>query len=509
MSSTPRRSFTTTIDLTTRAQESARAERVKEEMESLSTSIASLTKGDLPEALQTAVSRMGWDELTPVQQRAVPVLLERKDVIAQSRTGSGKTGAFLLPLFERIDTTKPYPQALIMAPTRELSGQIDAAFQALAGKDASLKSALIYGGVAFGPQLEALENGAQVVIGTPGRILDHLKRKTLDLSGLDLLVLDEADEMLSMGFYPDMREIRRFIPKTAQGAMFSATVPGSVRSLADEYLNDPVFMSLSVGQQTVDTIEHYHYRMDSPMDKDRSLIRLIEWENPESAIIFVNRKRDVEYLAQFLVNYGHDAAQLTGDLNQQHREAVMARLRRGELRFLVATDVAARGIDISDLSHVFMYDVPQDAEYYVHRSGRTARAGKAGTVMVLATFEEERALQAMALRYGIQLQAMQIPTDEELGARVRERLTVRLEAESRSQTRMAGERQTILFPLVQQLAEERPELIAMMLDGINQRLHHAKSGPSHEQKHVDEAPDQRSERSESAGRAKRSKKSRG
>ncbi len=403
----------------------------------------------------------------PVQATAIPYLLERRDLIVQSKTGSGKTGAFLLPLFELVDPERHQPQVLILTPTRELSRQIHEEFERMqqAPDVPLIKAALIYGGVRYAPQFKSLEQGAQVVIGTPGRILDHLERKSLSLQGLSILVMDEADEMLSMGFYPAMQQLRRYLPRERTSYMFSATIPYKVRTLADEFLRDPGFLSLSVNQVSVDAITH-QYSVVEPMEKDRVLVRLIEMENPDSAIIFANTKRDVEYLTKFLRNYGYDADEISGDLSQKSREQVMDRIRRGALRFLVATDVAARGIDISDLSHVFMHDVPQDPEYYVHRSGRTARAGKTGTAIVLCTLAEERTLKSIARKYDIELVKRPVPEDSDVEERVAERMTVLLESKFRSLSNLERERLRRFVPLAKDLASEEPELLAALLDKL-------------------------------------------
>ena len=429
----------------------------------------------LPPSLQAAARAAGWSSLMPVQERAIPYLLERRDLIVQSKTGSGKTGAFLLPLFEMIDPERREPQVLILTPTRELSRQIHEEFERMQQSPdvPVIRTALIYGGVRYAPQFKALEEGAQVVIGTPGRILDHLEKKSLSIGNLSVLVLDEADEMLSMGFFPAMQQLKRYLPRERTSYMFSATIPHKVRMLADDFLRDPGFLSLSVNHVSVDALTHRYYVVE-PMDKDRILARLIEMENPDSAIIFANTKRDVEYLSTFLRNYGYDAGEISGDLSQGSREKVMDRIRRGALRFLVATDVAARGIDISDLSHVFMHDVPQDPEYYVHRSGRTARAGKTGTAVVLCTLPEERTLKSIARRYGIELERRPVPEDVDVERRVAERTTVLLESRFRTLSNLERERLRRFVPLAKDLAAEEPEIIAALLDELYQAQLHAR-----------------------------------
>jgi ATP-dependent RNA helicase DeaD len=424
--------------------------------------------------MRAALDATGWRGLMPVQEKTIPYMLARRDLIVQSQTGSGKTGAFLLPLFELLDPTRKAVQALILTPTRELARQIFEEYERMSrgfSAEHVLRAVSVYGGVGYGPQNSALHEGAQVVIGTPGRILDHLDRRTFNLQALQVLVLDEADEMLSMGFYPAMRTLKRYLHPQRQSYMFSATIPPKVRSLANEFLHEPGFLSLSAGQVGVDTIEHRYFVVDAMM-KDRALVRLIEMENPDSAIIFANTKRDVEYVAHFLKNYGYDADEISGDLSQKDREAVMDRIRKGSLRFLVATDVAARGIDISDLSHVIMYDVPQDPEYYIHRSGRTARAGKTGTALVLAAGGDEYALKAIARQFEVPLEKHPIPAQEEVEARVSERMTVVLEDRLREITNLQRERLGRFVPLVQELAREEPELLALLVDELYHRLLH-------------------------------------
>ncbi len=466
--------YTQVIDLTRRAQRERSRERDVESMKEDEARPA-VTLEDLPDAVQAALSAAGWESLMAVQQKVIPYLLEGRDLIVQSRTGSGKTGAFLLPLFELLDASRDVTQALIMTPTRELAKQINNEFERMklaTPETNELRSVLVYGGVKYGPQIKGLKGGAHVVIGTPGRILDHLSKGNADLKQLQYLIFDEADEMLSMGFYPDMQELRRYLPKKRQTYMFSATIPPKVRSLSRDFLSDPQFISLSAGQERIETLE-YRYYVTDPMEKDRVLVRLFELENPESAIVFVNTKREVEYLTKFLQNYGYNADAISGDLSQQAREKALERTHSGETRFLIATDVAARGIDISDLSHVFMYDVPQDPEYLVHRSGRTARAGKVGVAIVLATFEDETDLLRAATRYGISVEKRPLPTPEDVSNRVSERLTVILENRLRERSNIERERAQQFVPLVQDLAREEPELLAMFIDEIREKDLHA------------------------------------
>lgn len=461
--------FKKTFDLTTRGQAASRqptAEAIDMSPDAV------LAIESLPEKVQAGVRAMGWPGLMPVQVHAIPPMLEKRDLIVQSRTGSGKTGAFLLPMLEHLDPDIKATQALVLSPTRELAKQIYGEFDRMntaRSEGEQLRGVAVYGGVGYGPQIDAFKKGAQMVVGTPGRILDHLEHGALRLEHLRFLILDEADEMLSMGFYPAMRQLKRYLPKERASYMFSATMPSKVQRIGEEFLTDPAFLAIGGADVQVELMTHRYYRCD-PMEKDRVLVRLIEMENPEAAIIFANTKREVEYLATMLRNFGYDAAGLSSDLSQADREKVMGRLRTSSLRLLVATDVAARGIDVSDLSHVFQYDVPKDREYYVHRAGRTARAGKAGVAITLATPQEEPILIEIGGRYDIFLEKRDAPTDSEVSARVGERVTVLLEGELRERTRLERERAARFEPLVRQLVEDgEPELLALLLDRVYQK----------------------------------------
>ena len=381
---------------------------------------------DMPETIQAAAREMGWTKLMPVQEAASPYLAAGRDMIVQSRTGSGKTGAFLIPLLMRIDPEQNYPQGLILVPTRELALQVYGEFEQLSA-NLDLRGALVYGGVGYGKQLDSLKNGAQVVIGTPGRVLDHIGRRSMNLNKLSTLIFDEADEMLSMGFYPDMKELRRYIPRERTTWMFSATMPYKVQMLAEEFMQKPQFLSLSAGHETIDTMEHRLYEAPT-MEKDPVLIRLIEMERPDSAIIFCNMKSEVEYVANVLKGGGYNAEMISGDLKQSQREKVMQGIRDNSYRFLVATDVAARGIDISDLSHVFLYDIPMDPELYVHRAGRTARAGNTGVaISLVGNMSDRTTLKKIGRKYGIDFVELPTPTEEQVADRIGERLTIHLE----------------------------------------------------------------------------------
>ncbi len=420
---------------------------------------------DLPAKMQAAIGRAGWTELTPVQARGIPYMQASRDLMVQARTGSGKTGAFVLPILERVNPNKPSCQALVLVPTRELAQQVTKEAQMLAG-DSGLRTVAVYGGTSYKPQLDAFEKGAHLVVGTPGRVLDHLYKRNLSLKNLEILIFDEADRMMSMGFYPDMVRIQEFLPERAINAyMFSATIPTQVRSLANRFLTDPGFLSLSRDTIHVEDTEHLYY-MVPRMDKDRSLLRIIEKDNPHQTIIFCNTKDRVYYVTQILQRSGYNADQLSSDLSQNVREKVLQRVRDGKLRFLVATDVAARGIDIPELSHVIQYEPPDDLEAYIHRAGRTGRAGATGRAIMLVTINEKRQLTRIEARYNIGFEERTLPMEEEVESLVAQRLIGQLEARLRDRDKLKTERMQRFKPLAEELAKDEDglALLTMLLD---------------------------------------------
>lgn len=433
-----------------------------------------VTLEQLPESLRKAAERVGWQTLMPVQARTIPYLIARRNMMIQARTGSGKTGAFLLPMLERLDANQAECQALVLVPTRELARQVWQEAVNLCGEK-GLRSVAVYGGVGYKPQMDALRKGAHIVIGTPGRVLDHLLKRTLQLNHLKMLVFDEADRMLSMGFYPDMKKMQTHLPKRKiHTCMFSATFPMFVMRTASEFMQEPEFLSLSSTQVHVTDTEHVVYTVPA-MDRDRCLVRLIEIENPASALIFCNMKDTVHYVSVVLQRFGYDADELTANLSQQERERVLLRMRQGKLRLLVATDVAARGLDIPELSHVFQYEAPEDPESYIHRAGRTGRAGAAGVAISLVDPIERVNLDRIARRYGIDLQEREMPTDADVEAVVTERLTTLLEARLRERDKLQTERSMRFVPLARTLIENEDEsaIIAMLLDDYYQKMLHA------------------------------------
>ena len=425
---------------------------------------------DLPQLLQTACAKAGWNSLMPVQSRALPYLLEGRDLMVQSRTGSGKTGTYLLPLMARLNPAMPAVQALILVPTRELAVQVEQEAKTLF-KGSGFTVAAVYGGVGYGKQMDALRQGVSVVVGTPGRVLDHLLRRTLNLDHISALIFDEADRMLSIGFYPDMKEIQRYLPETSIHAMlFSATYPPHVLKLAGEFLTDPQMLSLSTTQIHVAEVQHLYCECKS-MEKDRTLIKILEVENPASAIIFCNTKATVHFVTAVLQGFGFNADELSADLSQSRREDVLSRLRKGTIRFLVATDVAARGIDIPELSHVFLYEPPDDRESYIHRAGRTGRAGAAGVVISLVDIMDKMELQRIAKYFKVPLTQHMAPTDEEVAHAVGMRVTALLEARFRQLNGLERERMKRFEPLVQSIAEdpEQRHLLTLLLDDCYQK----------------------------------------
>ncbi len=353
----------------------------------------------LSEPLRRALVDVGYTTPTDVQTATFDLIAAGRDVIIQSKTGSGKTAAFAVPLLDRIVRPEPRVQVLTLCPTRELALQVAGEFARL-GKHTGLATSAVYGGASIGKQIDELAAGAQVVVGTPGRVLDHLRRRTFDPSGLRVFVLDEADEMLSMGFAEELHAIMEMLPKKRQGLLFSATMPESVQRIARRHLTDPEFISLSTDQVSPTEVEHYVYFVGLG-NRTRELARIVEIERPDAAIVFCNTKEETERAAGEMQKLGFAADWLNGDLAQNDRERVMASLREGRIKYLVATDVAARGIDVTGISHVFNYGFPESPEQYVHRTGRTGRAGRKGVAISLITPRDVGNLYFLRLTYAI------------------------------------------------------------------------------------------------------------
>lgn len=339
------------------------------------------------ENILRAVTEMGFEVMTPIQEQAIPVLLEGKDVIGQAQTGTGKTAAFAIPMIERIDENVRRPQGIILCPTRELAMQAAEEIRRLAKYMCGIKVLPVYGGQDIRRQIRALSQGVQIIVGTPGRVMDHLRRHTIKTDEIKMIVLDEADEMLDMGFREDIETVLEDMPEEHQMALFSATMPQAILDIAGTYQKDAVFVKVTPKEVTVSSIKQAYYRV-AKKDKMEAMCRLLDYYQPVRSLVFCNTKRMVDEMTGILKDRGYDAEGLHGDLSQNQHDTVMNLFRNGRCGILVATDVAARGIDVSGVDAVFNYDIPDDIEYYVHRIGRTGRAGKAGRSFTLISGRE-------------------------------------------------------------------------------------------------------------------------
>jgi ATP-dependent RNA helicase DeaD len=346
-----------------------------------------LSKYSISEKVSNAIADMGFTVATAIQDQAIPHILEGKDIIGQAQTGTGKTAAFAIPMLERIDVNDRRTQALVLCPTRELAIQITQEFIKLSKYMPELEPLAVYGGQHIEIQLRALKRYPQIVIGTPGRIIDHIKRKTLNLSNVKIVALDEADEMLDMGFRDDIKQILDMCPQPRQTLLFSATMPRPIVELSKQYLTDPVHIKTQEKTMTVALIDQVYFEVKE-RNKIEAISRLIDLHQPKLGLVFCRTKLRVDDVAKSLNALGYKVQGLHGDLRQTQRDNIMGQFRRGEVQILVATDVAARGLDVDDIEIVFNYDIPQDAEYYTHRIGRTARAGKEGKAFTFVSGRE-------------------------------------------------------------------------------------------------------------------------
>ena len=365
----------------------------------------------LSEPVMQAVTAIGYETPSPIQAATIPAMLEGRDVLGQAQTGTGKTAAFALPVLSNIDLQQIKPQALILAPTRELAIQVAEAFQSYSSKIPGFRVLPVYGGQPYGQQLSALRRGVHIVVGTPGRVIDHLDRSTLDLSELKTLVLDEADEMLRMGFIDDVEAVLKKLPEQRQVALFSATMPPQIRRIAQTYLQNPVEVTIAAKTTTSANIRQRYWWV-SGMHKLDALTRILEVEPFDAMIIFARTKAGTEELASKLQARGLAAAAINGDMQQAQRERTIAMLKEGKLDILVATDVAARGLDVERISHVLNYDIPYDTESYVHRIGRTGRAGRSGEAILFATPREKGMLRQIERATRQPIEEMQLPSVE-------------------------------------------------------------------------------------------------
>jgi ATP-dependent RNA helicase DeaD len=367
----------------------------------------------LPGALMQALESVGYETPSAIQAMTIPHLLEGRDLLGQAQTGTGKTAAFALPLLARLDLKKKAPQVLVLAPTRELAIQVAEAFQRYASHLKGFHVLPIYGGQDYRAQFRGLERGPQVIVGTPGRVMDHMKRGTLKLDTLSALVLDEADEMLRMGFIDDVEWVLEQTPDSRQLALFSATMPEAIKRISRNYLKDPAEVIIKVKQTTAETIRQRVW-MVSGLHKLDALTRILEVEEFDGMIIFVRTRIATAELAEKLNARGYAAAPLNGDIAQAQREKTVASLKSGRLDILVATDVAARGLDVERISHVLNYDIPYDVEAYVHRIGRTGRAGREGDAVLFAANRERRLLRAIEKSTGKNIEKMELPSAEDV-----------------------------------------------------------------------------------------------
>jgi len=354
--------------------------------------MTSFSELNLPDSLLQALQQVGYESPSPIQAATIPHLLQGRDVLGQAQTGTGKTASFALPVLARLQLNQRSPQALVLAPTRELAIQVAEAFQTYARFMPGFHVLPIYGGQSYGPQLGALKRGVHIVVGTPGRIIDHLEKGSLDLSQINTLVLDEADEMLRMGFIDDVERILQETPASRQTALFSATMPAPIKRIAQTYLRDPAEVTIAAKTSTAENIRQ-RYWLVSGLHKLDALTRILEAESFDGMIIFSRTKQGTEELAEKLDARGFSAAAINGDMNQQQRERTIQQLKEGKIDILVATDVAARGLDVERISHVINYDVPYDPESYTHRIGRTGRAGRSGEAILFITPREKNLLR--------------------------------------------------------------------------------------------------------------------
>ncbi|MBD5548542.1 MAG: DEAD/DEAH box helicase [Lachnospiraceae bacterium] len=359
---------------------------LEERKEEIENKLRYRDSGIHPDILK-AVEEMGFETMTPIQEKAIPVLLEGKDIIGQAQTGTGKTAAFAIPMIQSVDSQLKKPQGIILCPTRELAMQAAEEIRKLTKYMNGIKVLPVYGGQDIGRQIRALSQGVQIIVGTPGRVMDHLRRHTIKTAYIKMIVLDEADEMLNMGFREDIETVLKDMPEQHQMALFSATMPQAILDITGTYQKNAVYIKVTPKEITVSAIKQAYYRV-AKKDKAEALIRLIDYYQPARSLVFCNTKRMVDEIAGKLKERGYEAEGLHGDLSQNQRDTVMNLFRNGRCAILIATDVAARGIDVCGVDAVFNYDVPEDIEYYVHRIGRTGRAGRKGRSFTLISGRE-------------------------------------------------------------------------------------------------------------------------
>jgi ATP-dependent RNA helicase DeaD len=407
----------------------------------------------LGKSVLQALTELGYSEPTPIQAATIPLLLAGRDVLGQAQTGSGKTAAFALPLLQLLDLSQRRPQVLVLVPTRELALQVTAAFERYSSGMRDFRCVAIYGGAAYQPQFSQLNRGVHIVVGTPGRVMDHMTRGSLDLSGLRCLVLDEADEMLRMGFAESVEWVLSQAPEGRQTALFSATLPSQIRAIAQQHQRDPAEVTIVQRAAAADTIRQ-RYVVVSNHHREAALSRILEAEPIDAVIVFVKLKSTTEPLAEYLCGQGHRAAALHGDVAQAQRERIIEQLRGGQLNVVVATDVAARGLDVPRISHVINFDLPRGREAYIHRIGRTGRAGRQGEAILFVHPRASRLLSSIEHAAGQSLEPMQMPTNRAVNKK-----RVQAFHEAIVKALEDSQRET-LQSIMQQFQRERPELEA-------------------------------------------------
>ena len=407
-----------------------------------------------------AIEKAGYEEPSPIQAQSIPIIMSGQDMIGQAQTGTGKTAAFALPILSKIDPQRREPQVLVLAPTRELALQVSEAFETFASQMQGVNVVAVYGGAPMGLQLRALRQGAQVVVATPGRLVDHLSRNAELLATVNYLVLDEADEMLKMGFMDDLEVVFQALPESRQTVLFSATLPHSIRAIAEQHLRQPQHVKIASKTQTVSRIEQAHIMVHADQ-KTNAVLRLLEVEDFDALIAFVRTKQQTLDLAAALQERGYKVAALNGDIAQNHREQVIDSLKDGRLDIVIATDVAARGLDVPRITHVLNVDMPYDPESYVHRIGRTGRAGRDGRALLLVTPRERRMLSVVERVIGQKIDQIEIPVASAvLQARI-ENLQTDLQPRMQS---AQGQHKALLERLTQSL-DCHPEDLALALLG--------------------------------------------
>ncbi|AFY39592.1 DEAD/DEAH box helicase domain protein [[Leptolyngbya] sp. PCC 7376] len=408
----------------------------------------------LSEARANLLENIGFEKPTEIQTKAIPAILEGRDVVGLSQTGTGKTAAYSLPFLEKIDLQDKAVQGLILTPTRELAMQVTQALKQFA-VDRRLWVLTVCGGQSMERQIRSLQKGVHIVVGTPGRVIDLLERGKLSFEDLRWAVLDEADEMLSMGFIDDVKRILRQSPASRQTACFSATMPPAIRDLVANFLEEPINITIKQPQVTPDRIKQEAYMIPRGWSKTKALLPILEMANPESAIIFVRTKRTASELTNELLEAGQSADEYHGDLSQAQREKLVRRFKDGRIKMIVATDIAARGLDVANLSHVVNFDLPDNTESYIHRIGRTGRAGKTGTAIALVEPSDRRLLRQIERRVKQSLTTCKIPSRPEVEANRINRL------ETQVREALAGERMASFLPIVKRLGDEYdPQAIA-------------------------------------------------